>query len=399
LDKDFLFNNLLSSIDLRESLLYKSGVKMHDMNDIFKVIVIGAGQAGLSTGYYLSKAGTSFLILDANKRVGDSWRTRWDSLRLFTPSKFDSLPGFRFPASPNYFPTKNEMGDYLESYADHFKLPVKTGVRVTGLKKEGDLFLVISSGQNFLAENVIIAMSDFQLPKIPEFANDINKNIIQFHSADYKNPSQYQNGPVLVVGAGNSGAEIALEAARNNHEVYLSGRDTGHIPFKIDGTLSKVILARLVLRILFHRIFTISTPVGRKIRPKLISAGGPLIRIKPEQFTTAGIKRVPKVNGASNGMPKLENDQLVDVKNIVWCTGYNTSFSWIDLPGFNGKEIIMQDRGIVKSVPGLYFTGLHFLYSFSSTMIHGAARDAGYIVKDIRRRVTTDEPGEMKKAG
>lgn len=371
---------------------------MNNMSEFYKVIVIGAGQAGLSAGYYLSKARIPFLIVDANERIGDSWRKRWDSLRLFTPSKFDSLPGLHFPSSPNYFPTKDEMGDYLENYAAHFKLPVRTGTKITGLSKEGDLFRLTSPGQQLLAENVIIAMSDFQISRIPEYANKLNKDIIQLHSFEYRNPSQLQNGPVLVVGAGNSGAEIALESARNNHQVYLSGRDTGHIPFKIDGTLSKLILARIVLRILFHRIFTISTPVGKKLRPKLTSVGGPLIRIKPQDFTKAGISRVKKVTGVSNGLPMLENHQTLDVKNVVWCTGFTPSFSWIDLPVFDKKEF-MNTRGIVKSVPGLYFTGLHFLYSFSSTMIHGAGRDAGFIVKDIRRRINEFKSTELKKAG
>ncbi len=371
---------------------------MNDKLTFYRVIVIGAGQAGLSVGYYLSKARIPFLIIEANQRIGDSWRKRWDSLRLFTPSKFDELPGLHFPASRNYYPSKDEMGDYLESYADHFKLPVKTGVKITGLRKEGDFFCLNSAGQEFLAENVVVAMSNFQMSRIPEFANNLNKDIVQFHSFDYRNASQFQNGPVLVVGAGNSGAEIALEAARNNHQVYLSGRDTGHIPFKIEGTFAKVILARLVFRILFHRIFTTNTPIGKKVRPKLISAGGPLIRIKPDDFALAGVNRVPKVIGTSNGLPLLENNQTLDIKNVVWCTGYKTPFSWIDLPIYNNNEL-MHDRGIVKTVPGLYFTGLHFLYSFSSTMIHGAARDASYIVKNINKRIIESETGYIRGAG
>ncbi|HSD64051.1 MAG TPA: NAD(P)/FAD-dependent oxidoreductase [Ignavibacteriaceae bacterium] len=366
-------------------------------HDFYKVIVIGAGQAGLSVGYYLSKAGIPFLILDANERVGDSWRKRWDSLRLFTPSKFDRLAGLPFPASPNYFPTKDEMGDYLETYAAHFKIPVRTGVKVTGLTKEGDIFCLNSTAGSFLAENVVIAMSDFQVSRIPKFASELKKDIVQLHSLEYRNSSQLQDGDVLIVGAGNSGAEISLEVARNNHKVYLSGRDTGHIPFNIEGTLSKLILARVVLRVLFHRIFTTSTPVGRKLRPKLISAGGPLIRINPDDFTKAGIIRVPRVTGVSDGLPVLENNQKLNVKNVIWCTGFNPSFSWIDLPVFKNKEL-MQTRGIVEKMPGLYFTGLHFLYSFSSTMVHGAARDAAYIVKNIREKRIGVKPEEVRKA-
>lgn len=352
----------------------------------YKVIVIGAGQAGLSVGYFLKKEKIPFLILDANERVGDSWRKRWDSLHLFTPAKFDGLAGMPFPAKPNYFPTKDEMGDYLESYAEHFELPVKTGVKVTGLSKENGLFCISSNVGQFEAENVIVAMSNFQVPKVPEFAQRLNPDITQFHSLEYRHPSQYQEGDVLVVGAGNSGAEVALEAARNGHKVWLSGRDTGHVPFNIEGKLGKLILVRLVLRVLFHRILTTNTPIGRKARPKLTSSGGELIRIKPKEFEKAGIKRIPRVSNVNDGYPVLEDGQKLKVKNIVWCTGFYPSFSWIDIPVFKNKEP-MHQRGIVPKQPGLYFTGLHFLYSFSSTMVHGAARDAEYVVKDVSKRL------------
>ena len=202
-----------------------------DVIEKYKVIVIGAGQAGLSVGYYLKKHDISFIILDANDRIGDSWRKRWDSLHLFTPAKFDGLAGMPFPASPNYFPTKDEMGDYLENYAAHFNLPVRNGVKVDGLSREGNSYCIKAGDKHFQAEHVVIAMSNFQNPKIPKFAKEINSDIVQLHSFDYRNQSQLQEGGVLVIGAGNSGAEIALESAKNNHPVWLSGRDVGHIPY------------------------------------------------------------------------------------------------------------------------------------------------------------------------
>jgi putative flavoprotein involved in K+ transport len=352
----------------------------------FKVIIIGAGQAGLSTGYFLSKLNIPFIILDANKRIGDSWRNRWDTLHLFTPAKFDGLPGMPFPASPNYFPTKDEMADYLENYAAHFNLPVRTGIKVDGLSREGNLYCITAGNQHFQAEHVIIAMSNYQSPKIPSFAKELNPDILQLHSFDYRNQSQLQEGGVLVVGAGNSGSEIALESAKNNHPVWLSGRDVGHIPFNIESALAKFILVRLVIRILFHRILNTNTPVGRKARPKIISQGGPLIRIKPKEIINAGIERVPRVVGVKKGLPLLENQDTLDIKNIVWCTGFYPSFSWIDIPIFNGKEL-SQKRGIVEKEPGLYFVGLHFLYSLSSAMIHGVSRDAEYVAKTIATRL------------
>lgn len=359
---------------------------MNYSQENYKVIVIGAGQAGLSIGYYLQRNNIPFIIIDANDRVGDSWRKRWDSLRLFTAAKFNGLAGMKFPASQNYFPTKDEMGDYLENYAKHFNLPVRTGIRVDNLSRENNYYCISAGDQHFRAEHVVIAMSSFQTPRIPKFAKELNPDIIQFHSLDYRTPSQFQKGRVLVVGAGNSGAEIALEAAKNGHPVILSGRNTGHIPFNIEGTLSKLILMRLVGRILFHRILSLNTPIGRKARPKIISQGGPLVRIKPKNFIKAGIKRVGRVSGVRNGFPVIESEQIHDVKNVVWCTGFNPSFSWIDIPVFNKNEPI-QIRGVVEKEPGLYFAGLHFQYSLSSGMIHGLKRDAEYVVKVIMQRL------------
>ncbi|MFO7524628.1 MAG: NAD(P)/FAD-dependent oxidoreductase [Ignavibacteriaceae bacterium] len=359
---------------------------MNCSQENYKVIVIGAGQAGLSAGYFLKKSNIPFIIVDAKDRVGDSWRNRWDSLRLFTPAKFNGLAGMKFPAPPNYFPTKNEMADYLESYAKHFNLPVKNNIKVDGLSREGDKYFITAGDQHFEAEHVVIAMSNYQVPKIPKFAKDLNSEIIQVHSSDYRNPSQLKEGPVLVVGAGNSGSELALEAAKNNYNVILAGRDTGHIPFDIKGTLSKLILGRLVLRILFHRIITINTPIGRKARPKVISQGGPLIRNKPEDFVYYGIKRNPKIVGVKEGLPVDENQQVYDINNVIWCTGFYPAYSWIDIACFNGSEPIHK-RGIVENEPGLYFVGIHFLYSLSSVMIHGVERDAEYVVKVILQRL------------
>jgi putative flavoprotein involved in K+ transport len=352
----------------------------------FKVIVIGAGQAGLSTGYFLAKNNIRFLILDANERVGDSWRKRWNSLKLFTPAKFNGLAGMPFPSDPNYFPTKDEMGDYLEDYARRFNLPVRNNIKVDGLSREGSRYFITAGEEQFEAEHVVIAMSNYQVPKVPKFAKDLNPDIVQIHSFDYRDPSQLQEGSVLVVGAGNSGSELALESARNNHEVWLSGRDTGHIPFDINSALAKLIMIRLVLRFIFHRILTTGTPVGRKARSKIVSHGGPLIRNKPKDFVNAGIKRISKIAGVKNGLPVEENQQVIDVKNIIWCTGFYPSYSWIDIPVFKDKEP-MQNRGVVKNEPGLYFVGMHFQYSLSSAMVHGAERDAEFVVNTIADRI------------
>ena len=348
-------------------------------------IVIGAGQAGLSVGYHLKQRGVPFVILDAADRVGDQWRRRWDSLRLFTPARFAGLDGMAFPAPPHYFPTKDEMADFLERYAGTFQLPVRSRMRVERVSRHGDGFLVVAGDRRFEAQNVIVAMANYQRPRVPPFAAELKAGIVQLHSFEYRNPSQLREGGVLVVGAGNSGAEIALEAART-HPTWMSGRDVGHVPFRIDGLAARLFLLRLVLRVIFHRILTVRTPMGRALRPKVLHAGGPLVRTKPKDLSAAGVTRVPRVVGIRNGLPLLDDGQVLDVANVVWCTGFFPGFSWLDLPVFGANGEPRHASGIVASHPGLYFVGLHFLHAFSSPMIHGVGRDAERIATHVAAR-------------
>lgn len=348
-------------------------------------VVIGGGQAGLSVGFHLQKRHVPFLILEENQRVGDTWRARWDSLHLFTPAIFSGIPGMRFPAPPYSFPSKDEMGGYLETYAQRFQLPVRTGVHVDRLSKRGGRFVIISGDREIEADNVVVAMATYQSPRVPPFARDIDPGIVQLHSREYRNPSQLRKGGVLVVGAGNSGAEIALEVARS-HRTWLSGRDVGHVPFNIAGLPARLFLVRLVLRVLFHRVLTVNTPIGRKLRPKVLSHGGPLIRVRPAELAAAGVERVARVAGVKGGKPQLADERVLDVANVVWCTGFHPGFSWIDLPIVKDAEPVHR-RGVVEEVPGLYFLGLNFLYAFSSTMIHGVGRDAEYVAEVIASQV------------
>lgn len=347
----------------------------------FETIIIGGGQAGLSVGYGLAKRGKSFLILDANKRIGDSWRQRWDSLKLFTPAYLDNLDGLRFPGKQHRFISKDEMADYLEAYAAHFKLSVKTGMRVDKLSKQGNNFVVSADGQTFKSRNVVVAMTNYQKSKVPDFAENINPGIVQLHSKEYKNPSQLKDGSVLVVGVGNSGADITMDVVKN-HKTYISGKEVAHVPFRIETFIARYLLIRMV-RFLGHNILNTSTPVGRKLRPKLLTAAAPLVRVKPKDMTDAGAERVPRVVGAQNGLPVLEDKRLLEVKNIIWCTGYTPDFSWIDIPVLGEREEPNHERGVVTDAPGLYFVGLHFLYAMTSDTVTGMRRDARYIVKQI----------------
>jgi putative flavoprotein involved in K+ transport len=350
-----------------------------------ETVIIGGGQAGLSVGYHLARRGQPFIVLEANERVGDSWRNRWDSLRLFTAARYDSLDGMPFPSATGYFPTKDEMADYLASYAERFGLPVRTGARVTSVTREGDRYLVVAGDARYEASNVVVAMSTFQRAQIPEFATDLDPSIVQLHSSEYRNLTQLRPGPVLLVGAGNSGAEIALEAARAGHETWISGRDVGRIPFRFGG-MARTLLTRVMLRLVFHRLMTVDTPLGRKVRPSMLRHAAPLIRATPDVLAAAGVKRVARTAGATDGRPVLDDGRVLDAANVIWCTGYHPGFSWIELPVFDDSGQPRHDRGVVRYEPGLYFVGLNFLYAMSSTMIHGVGRDADHVAGVIASR-------------
>lgn len=349
----------------------------------FDVIVIGGGQAGLSVGYYLARRGLRFVILDAEQRIGDVWRKRWDSLRLFTPARFDALVGMPFPAPADEFPTHQQMADYLEAYAKRFELPVRSGMRVESLSRRAGRYVVKAAGVELEADQVVVAMANYQKPRQPRLQQPLRHSIVQLHSSAYKNSSQLQPGPVLVAGAGNSGAEIAIELAKEGREVHLAGRDPGEAPFKISSFWGRWLLARFLLRFVFHRVLTIKTPMGRKARPKLMHKGTPLIRTRMADLLGSGVRRVARVEGVQEGLPLLADGTVVDAANVVWCTGFDAGFDWIELPIFDERGEPRHEGGVVPSSPGLYFVGLHFLYSMSSTMIHGVGRDAGRIVSQL----------------
>ncbi len=345
-----------------------------------ETIVVGGGQAGLSVGYQLARRGRPFMILEAGDRIGDAWRTRWDSLRLFTPARYDALAGMPFPAPRHSYPSKDEMADYLEAYAARFDLPVRLGVRVDRVSRNGTGFVIASGERRFEADNVVVSIGSWQRPRVPPLAAELDRDVVQLHSGSYRNPGQLQDGDVLLVGAGNSGAEIALDVA-GGRRVFLSGRDVGHVPIRIDSFSARFILP-LILRGLFHRVITVRTPMGRKKRPEVFAHGLPLVRTKPDDLAAAGVERVPRVARVHDGLPQLEDGRVLDVANVIWCTGFDPDLDWIDLPGV-AHDDPATERGVVADQPGLYFVGLLFMYSVSSAMIHGLARDANHVAEHI----------------
>jgi putative flavoprotein involved in K+ transport len=293
----------------------------------------------------------------------------------------------RFPAPGSSFPTKDQMADYLVDYATRFGLPVRNGISVDRLWREGGRFVMSAGNQLFESENVVVAMANYQIPLIPEFARELDPGIVQIHSHAYRKPSQLQEGGVLVVGVGNSGGDIAIEVART-HPTWLSGKESGYIPWRIETFLARNFLVRLV-RFAGHHVLSVNTPIGRKLRPRLLRQAAPLVRVKPRDLLEAGIERVGRTVGVEGGLPLLADGRALRVRNVIWCTGYLHGFPWIDLPiyGDNGGHDPVHEQGVVPNVPGLYFVGLHFLYAMSSATLIGVGRDAERIVGVLASRV------------
>ena len=264
---------------------------MDGISERIETVIIGGGQAGLAAGYHLRERKRPFLILDAAPRVGTSWRERWDSLVLFTPARYSGLPGSRFPLPGGSFPTKDEVADYLEGYARRFALPIRHEVRVDRVSGHGGAFVVHAGNLRIEAKNVIVATGANREPRMPVLADQLDPAIVQLHSSEYRRPSQLREGGVLIVGAGNSGADIAMELVRER-PTWLSGPDTGHVPVRIETAFARHVVFRIVRFVGLH-VLTIRTPIGRKARRKFTSRGGPLVRVKPKDLSAAGRHQGP----------------------------------------------------------------------------------------------------------
>jgi putative flavoprotein involved in K+ transport len=345
-------------------------------------LVIGGGQAGLAAGYFLSQQKEQFIILDENSRPGASWRRRWDSLHLFSPSQFDGLPGLPYPKPAGYFPSKDEMADYLELYADRFHLPVRYSVKVDRLGRNGNGYHLSAAASGFRARNVIVATGPYQHPHRPAFAQELDKAILQFHSNDYCRPGQIPCKTVLVVGAANSGAEIALELAAAGKEVWLAGRDVGRLAIA-SGPLSA--FGGRVAWWIMTRILNVYTPIGRKARESMLHHGIPLGRVRRQDLTHAGVKRVGRVASLKAGKPQLADGQVLSVGCVIWATGFQPDYSWIDLPLFGVDGFPVHERGVTNA-PGVFFLGLPFQTAFNSALLGGVGADAAYIAGQISRR-------------
>ncbi|MCV2395743.1 NAD(P)/FAD-dependent oxidoreductase [Actinotalea sp. M2MS4P-6] len=363
-------------------------------SETFDTVVVGGGQAGLAMGYHLARLGESFVILDAGARVGDAWRTRWDSLRLFTPARYSGLPGTPYPGSPWAFPGREEFSDYLEAYATEHQLPVRTGTRVTRVGREDDRFVVETPDGRVLARRVVLAAGFDALPRVPAFAAELDPAIAQLHSSAYHRPSDLPDGDALVVGAGNSGADIALELSATRR-VLLAGRHPGQIPFRIESPAAR--LATLVVFAAFSHVLTLRTPIGRRARAGVLGHSGPLVRVKSADLAAAGVHRVPRIAGVVDGRPVTDDGTTLDVAAVVWSTGFRPDFSWLDLPVLGPDGLPVHDRGVVAGQPGLYLLGQLFQYSLASSMIHGVGRDAAYLADRLAHAAATSTATGMTR--
>ena len=356
------------------------------MDRSVKTLVIGGGQAGLIVGKELQDRGIGYVILDASERIGDAWRNRWDSLRLFTQAFMNGLPGMDFPAKRNAFVGKDHVADFLETYAQTMDLNVESGVRVTRLARDGDDFVAETTSGVVRAEAAIVAMADYQKPRTPVFASELGPGILQMHSTEYKNPSQLKEGSVLVVGLGNSGADIALDVS-GTHETIASGKEACAIPFSLEGWFGRHLGTRLV-RFAMVRVLNTSTPMGRRMRrndPK-----PPLVRVRPKELNRAGVKRVSRITHVEGGRPVTADGEALDVRNVIWCTGYRPGFDWVDLPVFDDAGLPVHERGVVTGEPGLYFVGLFFLHALWSETITGVQPDVRYVIDHLVATHLTD---------
>jgi putative flavoprotein involved in K+ transport len=351
------------------------------MGDVEKVdaVVIGAGQAGLASAYELARRGVSQVVLEAGEKVGNQWRNRWDSLTLFTPARFDGLPSSKFPAPPDSFPGKDQLADYLQSYAVEHRLPIRTGVKALSLERSGDGYRLETSAGTIAAGHVVVA-TGYQGPKVPALAAEIKPEIRQLHASEYKNAMQL-TGDVLVVGAGTSGVEIAIEAARAGHKTVLAGRGTGAIPPVFYSFQGKFFWFYA------NKIASVRTPMGRRMKPIVLHHGAPLIRVTMGEALAAGVERATRITTVDGGFPVCEGGRRVEPQTIVWCTGFSRDYSWIRFPVTGADGYPNHAGGVADGEKGLYFMGLPFQTRLASGLIGGQGPDATFVAETIAARL------------
>lgn len=338
----------------------------------FDVVVIGAGQAGLAIGYFLGRAGRRFLIVDGADSIAAAWRSRWDLLVLFTPRRYDSLPGLAFPGDPDGYPTRDEVIAYLEQYAAAFELPVELESAVRSLAAEGGSFVVGLEDRQIEAEQVVVATGPFQVPRVPALAGELAPDVFQTHSTGYRRLSDVPEGTVLVVGGGNTGFQIAMELAATHHVHLAVGSRQTPLPQRF---LGRDLFWWLTKTGLLKK--TVGSRLGCRLRDR-----DTLIGSSPRQLKRAGVELKPRVVSASGRTVSFADGSELDVDAVIWATGYRPDHSWINHPVADATGRLLHRRG-VTDVPGLYFLGLSWQHTRGSALLGWVRHDAEFIAEQI----------------
>ena len=353
--------------------------RLNDTGEHHDVIVVGGGQAGLAMGYYLARQGHDFVILEAAEEPAAAWRERWDSLRLFTPVRYSGLPGLSLPGDPDGYPGRDDVVDYLADYERRFDLPVEYGSRVRALGRGEGGYLVALDDRSYTATQVVIATGPFQLPFVPPIADGLSPTVLQRHSTQYRAPADIPAGPVLIVGGGNTGFQIAQELS-GSHEVHLSiGSRQTPLPQRILGRdlfwyLEKTGLIRK----------STDTRMGRRLQGR-----DTLIGSSPRALHERhGVRLQRRAVGASGRSVRFSDGSELDVDAVIWATGFRHDHSWIDAPIFDDEGRVVHRRGVTDS-PGLYFLGLSWQYTRGSALIGWVGDDAAYIADQIETFYTS----------
>ena len=350
--------------------------------DRYDVVVIGGGQAGLAIGYHLARQRRRFVILEAASKPAASWRGRWDSLTLFTPVRYDSLPGRPFPGDPDSYPVRDQVVDYLTDYARHFELPVRLNSRVDSVHRDGDGYLVELAGRSYEADQVVVATGPFQVPFVPSLAAELDSGVVQLHSAEYRNPDGLPQGPVLVVGGGNTGFQIAAELA-TSREVHLSiGSRQMPLPQRL---LGRDLFRWLEATRLIGR--TVDSRIGQRLKDRDTLIGSTVRKARRQGVHVHG-----RAIAASGREIAFADRGRLEAGTVIWATGFRLDHSWIEIPEvFDPGGRVEHERGVTAS-PGLYFLGLPWQHTRGSALLGWVKDDAEHIAQRIEDRAPTHQP-------